>query len=170
VASSRSAIWRAAAAGLASRSGRFVPCSRAQGNPAEGCRKIGRFWIPEAPREPGIRADSQYLPWSTANLWTRDGFAADCTHRQPVYGGRDFAAVARDPPRNSRAFAGSWEMGTVESEPETRGRPVVSVLGARSSLRPIPAVRFRRIIACSSGLGIGRQHTGATRDPSGLRS
>ena len=40
-----------------------------------------------------------------------DGFARDWLHRQPVCGCRDFAPATRDHPRNSRAFAGSWERG-----------------------------------------------------------
>jgi hypothetical protein len=60
-----------------------------------------------------------YLPCRSGTLAAREGFAADCLLRQPVCGCRDFAAASRDHPRHSRAFAGSWERGTAESEPET---------------------------------------------------
>jgi hypothetical protein len=49
----------------------------------------------------------------------RDGFALDSPLRHVVCGCRDFAPAPRDPPRNSRAFAGSWERGTAKSGPET---------------------------------------------------
>jgi len=42
----------------------------------------------------------------------RDEFAIDWFLRHPVCGCRDFAPPTRDHPRNSRAFAGSWERGT----------------------------------------------------------
>jgi CheY-like chemotaxis protein len=50
-------------------------------------------------------------------------------------------------PETPALFAGFWERGTAESEPETRGRPAASPPGTRSSLRPIQAVRLRPRIA-----------------------
>ncbi len=63
--------------------------------------------------------------------------------RQPVCGCRDFAPASRDHPRNSRAFAGSWERGTAESEPETASSGPIAGSRSRLSLLPSLAVRIR---------------------------
>ncbi len=63
--------------------------------------------------------------------------------RQLVRGCRDFAPATRDHPRNSRAFAGSWERGTAESEPETASSGPIARSWSRLSLLPSLAVRIR---------------------------
>ena len=71
--------------------------------------------------------------------------------RQVVCGCRDFAPASRDPPRNSRAFAGSWERGTSESEPETASSGPMAGSWPRSSLLPSLAVPIRFRFAPQGG-------------------
>ncbi len=102
-----------------------VPCSsrfrslfRLAGKSGPGIPRSGS--VP--PRLPRRRPEIARIPCifpADQGVGPRDGFARDWLHRQPVCGCRDFAPAPRDHLGNSRAFAGSWERGTAESEPET---------------------------------------------------
>ncbi len=126
-----------------------VPCSsrfrsllRLAGKSGPGISKSD--FVP--PRLPRRRPEIARIPCifpADQGVGPRDGFARDWLHRQPVCGSRDFAPATRDHPRNSRAFAGSWERGTAESGPETaRSRPIAGSW-ACSSLLPSLAVPIR---------------------------
>jgi hypothetical protein len=104
--------------GLVAASGDGIPCSGIQGNRAAGA---GNGSSPS--RDAGAIAPNpaEFPVFSLLNRDSapRDGFALECTHRQPVWGCRDSTPATRDHPRNSRALAESWEPGPAESEPET---------------------------------------------------
>ena len=99
----------------------------------------------------------------------RDGFATDWFHRHLVCGCRDFAPATRDHPRNSRVFAGSWQRGVSESEPETASSAPIAGSWSRLSLLPSWAVRLRSSFAyeccefesCLGGRAVSDRGSGA---------
>ena len=96
-------------------------------------------WNEESPSRAGFPC---ILPAEHGSV-ARDRFAPDCPLRQLVCGCRDFAAATRDPPRNSRAFAGSWERGTAETAPETASSGPIAGSWSGLALLPSLAVRTR---------------------------
>jgi hypothetical protein len=130
-----------------------VPCSSAQGNHGQSAG-IRPLLAPQRRRPtPGAAAFPCIFPAEQGTRPQRDGFAPDSPHRHLVCGCRDFAAATSDHPRNSRAFAGSWERGTAESEPETASSGPMAARGSRLSLLPSWAVPIRFRFAPQGGRG-----------------
>ena len=96
---------------------------------------------PRCSRRDGRAAEGTRLE----SACTSKGYRGFESHslRHPVCRCRDFAPATRDHPRNSRAFAGSWERGTAESEPETASSGPIAGSWSRLSLLPSLAVRIR---------------------------
>ena len=125
--------------------------------PREISPKVPRDHAFSAPRRAAIPSKPRKFPvfsLQIRELSPRDGFALDFSHRQQVCDCRDVAPASRDHPRNSRAFAGSWETGTAESEPETAGSGRRSCCGPRCSLLRSSAVQFRP--RCASANAVKR--------------
>jgi hypothetical protein len=159
-------------------SGRGNPCSRAEtslfsdsGNTPARTSSRGRIGRMAFAERPGSKRLPCIFPVDQG-FGPRDEFAMDCQHRHPVCGCRDFAPATRDHPRNSRAFAGSWERGTAESEPETASSGPIAGSGSRLSLLPSLAVRIRFRFAPQGILEVripfappvGSQNSSATPD------
>ncbi len=120
------------------------------GNTLGGTPKSDQITEAVSPGSPNFGVFPCIFP-ANQGFRSRDEFATDCTHRQSVWGCRDFPRESRSSPRNSRDSAGFWRSGSDESEPETAGSRPRRRNSPRFSLLPSWAVRIRFRFAPAKG-------------------